>query len=138
MKKENTMDLGMIGLGKMGANMAERLVRGGHRVVGFDLSPDSVAGIVERGAQGAESLDDLVATLPTPRVIWIMVPSGRPVDATVEALMPLLDEGDILIDGGNSNYKDTLRRAEACRARGHHFVDVGTSGGVWGLAEATR
>jgi 6-phosphogluconate dehydrogenase len=135
MTKENTMDLGMIGLGKMGANMAERLARGGHRVVGFDLDSDSVAGIVERGAEGASSLEELVAMLPTPRAIWIMVPSGRPVDATVEALMPVLDEGDILIDGGNSNYKDTLRRAEACSAHGHHFVDVGTSGGVWGLAE---
>lgn len=135
MTKENTMDLGMIGLGKMGANMAERLVRGGHRVVGFDLSPESVASLVERGAQGAASLEELVEMLPTPRVLWIMVPSGRPVDATLEALTPLLDEGDILIDGGNSNYKDTLRRAEACAVAGHHFIDVGTSGGVWGLAE---
>ncbi|VAV98093.1 6-phosphogluconate dehydrogenase, decarboxylating, partial [hydrothermal vent metagenome] len=91
------MELGMIGLGKMGANMAERLVRGGHRVVGFDLSPESVASLVERGAQGAASLEELVEMLPTPRVIWIMVPSGRPVDATLEALTPLLDDGDIVI-----------------------------------------
>ncbi|MFV1962343.1 MAG: NAD(P)-binding domain-containing protein, partial [Acidimicrobiia bacterium] len=109
------MNIGMIGLGKMGANMAERLVRGGHRVVGFDLNPDSVVGLVDRGAEGADSLEDLVGKLPTPRTIWIMVPSGRPVDATIESLTPLLDEGDIVIDGGNSNYKDTLRRAETCR-----------------------
>ncbi|GMR02175.1 MAG: decarboxylating 6-phosphogluconate dehydrogenase [Acidimicrobiia bacterium] len=129
------MNVGMIGLGKMGANMAERLVRGGHRVVGFDLNPESVAGIVQRGAEGAGSLAELVGMLPTPRIIWIMVPSGRPVDATIESLSPLLDKGDILIDGGNSNYKDTLRRAELCSSEGHHLVDVGTSGGVWGLAE---
>ena len=135
MTNENTMELGMIGLGKMGANMAERLVNGGHRVVGFDLSPDSVQAVVDIGADGADSLEALVAALPTPRVIWIMVPAGRPVDATLEALLPRLDEGDILIDGGNSNYKDTLRRAATCNEGGHHFVDVGTSGGVWGLAE---
>ncbi|MFV2000254.1 MAG: phosphogluconate dehydrogenase (NAD(+)-dependent, decarboxylating) [Acidimicrobiia bacterium] len=129
------MNIGMIGLGKMGANMAERLVRGGHRVVGFDLNPDSVVGLVDRGAEGADSLEDLVGKLPTPRTIWIMVPSGRPVDATIESLTPLLDEGDIVIDGGNSNYKDTLRRAETCRLAGHKFIDVGTSGGVWGLTE---
>jgi len=129
------MNIGMIGLGKMGANMAERLVSGGHRVVGFDLNPDSVAGLADRGAEGADTLAELVDMLPTPRSIWIMVPSGRAVDATIESLTPLLDEGDILIDGGNSNYKDTLRRAESCLSAGHHFVDVGTSGGIWGLAE---
>ena len=129
------MELGMIGLGKMGANMTERLVNGGHRVVGFDLNPASVETIRQIGAEGADSLEALVAALPTPRIIWIMVPAGRPVDATLESLLPYLDEGDILIDGGNSNYKDTLRRASTCRDGGHHFVDVGTSGGVWGLAE---
>jgi len=129
------MDLGMIGLGKMGANMAERLINGGHRVVGFDLNPDSVRALVDVGADGADNLEALAAALPTPRIIWIMVPAGRPVDATLEALIPHLDEGDILIDGGNSNYKDTLRRAATCNKGGHHFVDVGTSGGVWGLAE---
>lgn len=129
------MNIGMIGLGKMGANMALRLQRGGHRVVGFDLNPESVSELIDQGAEGAESLEDLVSKLPTPRTIWIMVPSGRPVDATIEALTPFLGEEDILIDGGNSNYKDTLRRAEECRAAGHRFVDVGTSGGVWGLAE---
>jgi len=129
------MDVGMVGLGKMGANMAERLVKGGHRVVGFDLDAASVQAVVGRGAEGAGSLEELVNALPTPRVFWIMVPAGRPVDATIEALLPFLDAGDILIDGGNSNYKDTLRRAEACRSGGHHLVDVGTSGGIWGLTE---
>ena len=129
------MELGMIGLGKMGANMTERLVNDGHRVVGFDLSPASVQSVVDIGAEGAATLEELVSALPSPRVIWIMVPAGRPVDATIEALLPHLGEGDTLIDGGNSNFKDTMRRAETCRASGHHFVDVGTSGGVWGLAE---
>ena len=129
------MELGMIGLGKMGANMTERLARAGHRVVGYDLDPDTVAAVIDRGAAGAESLPDLVAQLRPPRAIWIMVPAGKPVDATIDALLPLLDRGDIIIDGGNSNYRDTLRRAEASAAAGYEFVDVGTSGGVWGLAE---
>ena len=135
MNWENNMELGMIGLGKMGANMTERLVNGGHRVVGFDLNPDSVQRVVDIGAEGVGTLEELVSALPSPRVIWIMVPAGQPVDATIEALLPHLGEGDTLIDGGNSNYKNTLRRAATCRNSGHHFVDVGTSGGVWGLAE---
>jgi 6-phosphogluconate dehydrogenase len=135
MTKENNMDVGMVGLGKMGANMAERLTRGGHRVVGYDLDPESVQYVVDRGAEGADSLEDLMGLLPSPRVVWIMVPAGDPVDATIAALLPFLDDGDVLIDGGNSNYKDTRVRAEACRAAGYHFVDVGTSGGVWGLTE---
>ncbi len=129
------MELGMIGLGKMGANMAERLVRGGHRVVGYDLDPDSVADVARRGVTGAGSLDELVAALPAPRIVWIMVPSGRPVDATLDALEPLLTDGDVVIDGGNSHYQDTQRRAEQAATRGVHYVDVGTSGGVWGLTE---
>ena len=129
------MELGMIGLGKMGANMAERLVRGGHRVVGFDLSPESVQRVVDVGAEGAESLEEMAAKLSTPRIFWIMVPSGDPVDSTIAALLPYLSEGDIVIDGGNSNYKDTQRRARQCSTAGHHFVDVGTSGGIWGLTE---
>ena len=129
------MELGMIGLGKMGANMAQRLVRGGHRVVGFDLNPQTVQQVVAVGAEGVESLEELTMKLPGPRIIWIMVPSGAPVDATIAALLPHLGEGDIVIDGGNSSYKDTLRRANECVSAGHHFVDVGTSGGIWGLAE---
>jgi 6-phosphogluconate dehydrogenase len=129
------MDVGMVGLGKMGANMAERLVRGGHRVVGYDLSAEAVARLASLGAEGAESLAGLVAALPVPRAVWIMVPAGGPVDRTLAALLPLLTTGDTLIDGGNSNFRDTLRRAEQCRAAGCHLIDVGTSGGVWGLAE---
>lgn len=129
------MDVGMIGLGRMGANMAERLLRGGHRVVVYDLSPDAVARTAERGGQPADSPADLVAALPAPRAMWIMLPSGDPVDQTLAALLPLADPGDTLIDGGNSNFHDTLRRAEQCRQAGCHLVDVGTSGGVWGLSE---
>ncbi|MBT8212885.1 MAG: decarboxylating 6-phosphogluconate dehydrogenase [Acidimicrobiia bacterium] len=129
------MDVGMIGLGKMGANMAQRLVEAGHRVVGFDLSEDAVAAAVANGADGATSLEDVAAKLSAPRVVWIMVPAGRPVDATIEGLLPHLDDGDIVIDGGNSNYKDTVRRGSECREAGQHLVDVGTSGGIWGLAE---
>jgi len=132
---EDYMQLGMIGLGKMGANMTERLVRAGHDVVGFDLSQESVQRVVSIGASGAESLQDLVDRLEAPRAIWIMVPHGKPVDSTIEALRPMLDDGDILIDGGNSLYKDTMRRHGECSAAGHHYVDVGTSGGVWGLTE---
>ena len=129
------MDVGMIGLGKMGANMAERLLTGGHRVVGFDLNRDAVERVAAKGAEPAGSLQELAAGLDAPRVLWIMVPAGEPVDATLAALRPHIGAGDILIDGGNSNYKDTQRRADECRAAGYHFVDVGTSGGVWGLAE---
>jgi len=129
------MQLGMIGLGKMGANMSERLIRGGHEVVGYDLNPESIERLVAIGARGAASLADLVDRLAAPRVVWIMIPHGAPVDTTIEALRPLLDQGDIVIDGGNSFYKESARRHAECAAAGHHFVDVGTSGGVWGLAE---
>jgi 6-phosphogluconate dehydrogenase len=129
------MDVGMVGLGRMGANMAERLVRGGHRVVGYDLSPDAAAHLAGFGAQPTPSLADLVAALPAPRAVWVMLPAGKPVDETLAALLPLVAAGDTLIDGGNSNFHDTLRRAEQCRRAGCHLVDVGTSGGVWGLAE---
>ena len=126
----------MIGLGKMGANMTERLVRAGHDVVGFDLDPDAVAQVAAKGAGSAESLPNLVAQLSSPRAIWMMVPHGPPVDSTLAALLPLLDAGDIIIDGGNSYYKETQRRAAECAASGgHHYIDVGTSGGVWGLTE---
>jgi len=127
------MELGMIGLGKMGANMTERLVRGGHRVVGYDLNLESVAQIVEKGAEGADSLEDLVGRLPDPQIVWIMVPAGDPVDRTIEALLPFLRPGAVIVDGGNSYYRDTLRRAELCTASGVQIVDCGTSGGIWGL-----
>jgi 6-phosphogluconate dehydrogenase len=129
------MDLGMIGLGRMGANMAERLVRGGHRVVGFDPKQESRARVEEKGAESAASIETLVAKLRTPRALWLMVPAGEPVDESISRLVPLLAGGDILVDGGNSNYKDTLRRAKMLAGEEIHYVDCGTSGGVWGLAE---
>ncbi len=129
------MELGMVGLGKMGANMAERLIRGGHRVYGYDPDSATVERVAGTGVAKAGSLADLVRQMPSPRAIWIMVPSGAPVDQTIEGLIPTLEKGDILIDGGNSNYKDSQRRAASLVARGIEFIDVGTSGGVWGLAE---
>ena len=129
------MQLGMIGLGKMGANMAERLVRGGHRVTGFDPGTEARKAAEARGIASADSLAALVAALPAPRVLWSMVPSGKITDDTVNALLPLLAKGDVVIDGGNSNYKDTLRRAALYAEHGLGYVDCGTSGGVWGLAE---
>jgi len=129
------MKLGMIGLGKMGANMTKRLLRGSHQVVVTDLDAAAIAMAEQEGATGAANVETLVSQLETPRVVWIMVPSGDPTEQTVRQLADLLAVGDILIDGGNSNYQDSMRRAETLRASGIHFVDVGTSGGVWGLAE---
>jgi len=129
------MELGLVGLGKMGANMAQRLVRGGHRVVGYARSKSSVDPILSFGAEGADSLPDLVSKLTPPRVVWLMVPSGAPVDQNIDALLPLLSPGDVLVDGGNSYYRDTLRRAAKVSAAHLDFVDCGTSGGIWGLAE---
>lgn len=129
------MELGMIGLGRMGANMTERLVRGGHRVVGFDVKAESRARVEAIGAESAPSLGELVSKLETPRTLWLMVPAGDVTDGTVTALLPLLSAGDAIVDGGNSNYKDTLRRAALLATRQLQFVDCGTSGGVWGLAE---
>ncbi|MDE3149410.1 MAG: decarboxylating 6-phosphogluconate dehydrogenase [Acidobacteriota bacterium] len=129
------MQLGLIGLGKMGGNMAERLKLGGHQVVGFDFNADAVARLTAGGNVGVSTLDALVQNLKGRRAIWIMVPQGDPVDQTIAKLEPLLSPGDILIDGGNSNYKDTMRRHKEVTAKGFHFVDVGTSGGVWGLKE---
>ncbi len=126
------MELGIVGLGKMGANMAGRLVAAGHRVVGWDLNDDAIAAAEAQGAEGAGSLEDLAGMLATPRAVWIMVPHGDPVDQTMQALLPHLGDDGILVDGGNSYFKDTLRRAAECDAAGHHFVDVGVSGGVWG------
>lgn len=129
------MDIAMIGLGKMGAFMTERLLNGGHRVVGYDHNPEAVARVVAKGAVGAASLPEAVAALEPARIVWMMVPAGDPVDQTIAALMPLLHAGDILIDGGNSYYKDSIRRAATVGQHGIHYVDCGTSGGVWGLAE---
>ena len=129
------MELGMIGLGRMGANMAQRLARGGHRVVGFDPNPESRKNLEEKGGESADSLAALVAKLRTPRTLWLMVPAGAVTDASISTLIPLLAPGDTVIDGGNSNYKDTLRRAQVLAEKKIHHVDCGTSGGVWGLAE---
>ena len=129
------MELGMIGLGRMGANMTERLVRGGHRIVAYDHNPEAVQQAVAQRAAGADSLTALVEELAPPRAVWLMVPAGEPVDRTLQALWPHLCLGDVVVDGGNSNYKDTLRRAALLRAKGLHLVDVGTSGGIWGLNE---
>jgi 6-phosphogluconate dehydrogenase len=129
------MELGMIGLGRMGANMTERLLRGGHRVVGHDRDPAAVARTVAAGGEGAESPEALVQALAPPRAVWLMVPAGAPVDATLDLLRPLLGAGDVVVDGGNSNYKDTQRRAAALAQDGIALVDAGTSGGIWGLSE---
>jgi 6-phosphogluconate dehydrogenase len=126
------MQLGMIGLGRMGANMVRRLLRGGHQCVAYDIHPDAVQALVKEGAVGASSLDDLVKKLSRPRAVWLMVPAAF-VDSTIKDLAGRLQEGDILIDGGNSYYIDDIRRAQELKARGLHYVDVGTSGGVWGL-----
>ncbi len=127
------MEIGMIGLGRMGANMTERLLLGGHRVISYDHSPDAIQRVVDKGAVGAHSLADFIKQLSLPRAIWLMVPSGDPVDQTIEQLLPSMTKGDIIIDGGNSNYKDSIRRAEKLKQQGFHFVDAGTSGGIWGL-----
>ena len=129
------MQLGLIGLGKMGGNMAERLRLGGHQVVGFDFNAEAVARMTASGNVGVSTLDELAKKLVGRRAIWIMVPQGDPVDQTIAKLAPLLNPGDILIDGGNSNYKDSMRRYKEVTAKGLQFVDVGTSGGVWGLKE---
>ena len=129
------MQLGLIGLGKMGGNMAERLRLGGHQVVGFDFNAEAVARLTATGNIGVSTLDELAVKLVGRKAIWIMVPQGKPVDETIAKLVPLLRPGDILIDGGNSNYKDSMRRYKEVNAKGFNFVDVGTSGGVWGLKE---
>src|SRR5512134_514953 len=127
------MQLGMIGLGRMGANMVRRLFKGGHRCVVFDRSPEAVGELVREKADGASSLQDLVKKLAKPRAVWLMVPAAA-VDGTIADLMPLLEAGDILVDGGNSWYVDDIRRAKDRSPKGIHYVDVGASGGVWGLS----
>jgi len=129
------MQLGLIGLGKMGGNMAERLKLGGHEVVGFDFNAEAVARLTAAGNLGVSTIEDLVQNLEGRRAIWIIVPQGQPVDDTIAKLEPLLNPGDILIDGGNSMYKDSMRRYVEVKAKGFEFIDVGTSGGVWGLKE---
>jgi len=129
------MELGMIGLGKMGARMTERLLRGDHRLVVYDHSPEPVQAAAAAGAIPSDSVPDLVAKLTAPRAVWVMVPAGDPTEGIVNALADILAPEDTVIDGGNSNYKDSVRRAAALMERGMHFVDVGTSGGVWGLTE---
>ena len=129
------MELAMIGLGRMGANMAERLVRGGHTVRGYDPGEAARQQAEARGIVPHANLQNAVAALPTPRVVWLMVPAGQVVDDTIAQLRPLLATGDTVIDGGNSNYKDTQRRGAQLAEAGIHYIDCGTSGGVWGLAE---
>src|SRR4029453_11065110 len=132
MQKTKTLQLGMIGLGRMGANMVRRLIKGGHECVVFDRSPDAVKDLVKARAIGATSLADFVKKLSKPRALWLMVPAAVG-DETFASLQPLLESGDILIDCGNSYYVDDIRRAKELESKGIHYVDVGTSGGVWGL-----
>lgn len=129
------MELGMIGLGRMGANMTERLLRGRHRVTAYDRSPDAIKQVVAKGAVGANSLHAMAGALKPPRVVWLMVPAGDPVDQTIHALVDHLKRDDVIVDGGNSNYKDSMRRATMLGEKGLHYVDVGTSGGIWGFTE---
>ncbi len=129
------MDIGMIGLGRMGANMAERLIRGGHRVVGYDPNQKAREAAEEKGVVTVEDVDRVPGALDEPRAVWIMVPAGDIVDQTLDKLIPVMDAGDVLVDGGNSFYKDTLRRKDRVEEAGMHYVDAGTSGGVWGLKE---
>ena len=127
------MQIAMVGLGRMGGNMTERLLRNGHEVVAFDRSPAAVDKYAKLGASPANDLKSAVSQLSTPRIVWIMVPAGKPVDDTIGELLPMLSKGDIIIDGGNSNFHETKRRAEKLASEGIAFVDSGTSGGIWGL-----
>src|SRR5574337_1500745 len=133
--QENTMQLGMIGLGKMGNFMAQRLMKGGHDVIGFDPSDKARTALADAGGKAVDSLDKLVAALRPPRALWVMVPAGKVVDETIAALAGKLGKGDVVIDGGNSHYKDDQRHASQPGAKGTDYVDCGTSGGVWGLKE---
>src|SRR6185369_4858642 len=123
----------MIGLGRMGANISRRLMRAGHQIVAFDRNPDAVRELAGEGAASASSLEDVVAKLDAPRIFWVMLPAGGPTEETVAALRSAAPPGDVIIDGGNSFFKDDVRRYRECAASGVHYVDVGTSGGVWGL-----
>jgi 6-phosphogluconate dehydrogenase len=132
MATDKPMQLGMIGLGRMGANLVRRLMRDGHRCVAYDVNADAVKALAAEGADGASSLEEFAGKLSRPRNIWIMVPAGI-VDQTLSQLVPLLDRDDVVIDGGNSYYRDDITRSKDLKAKGLHYVDVGTSGGVWGL-----
>jgi 6-phosphogluconate dehydrogenase len=130
------MKAAVIGLGKMGANMARRLIRGGHQIIGYNRSPEITKELAEsENFTAAFSVEEIINNLPQPRVIWIMVPAGKATETVINELTPLLEEGDILIDGGNSNYQDTLKRGKILADKGIFFLDVGTSGGIWGLSE---
>ncbi|HYU54482.1 MAG TPA: decarboxylating 6-phosphogluconate dehydrogenase [Gemmatimonadaceae bacterium] len=128
------MRLAMIGLGRMGGNMSERLIKGGHEVVVYARKAEEVQRYVSKGATGASGVSDVTSKLKSPRIVWIMVPAGKPVEETIASLLPSLTKGDVIIDGGNSNYRDSMRRAAELQTRGIHFIDSGTSGGIWGLA----
>lgn len=127
------MQIGMIGLGRMGMNMARRLLKGGHKVIAYNRTPDKTKEIVKEGAKGVYSLEEFVKTLKHPRVVWLMIPAGKPVDENIEALKSLLDRGDIIVEGGNSFYKDDIRHSEELKPLGINYMDVGVSGGIWGL-----
>jgi 6-phosphogluconate dehydrogenase len=129
------MEIAMVGLGKMGANMANRLLRGGHRVVVYDINETAIQSLEAAGAEGVRTLAEITAKLESPRSVWVMVPSGDITEQTIIRLSEVLSPSDVIIDGGNSNYKDTQRRAKIMQEKGFEFIDVGTSGGVWGLAE---
>jgi 6-phosphogluconate dehydrogenase len=129
------MQLGFVGLGRMGMNMVTRLAQGGHQIVAFDRSAEAVARAATIGARAAASLETVVSTLTPPRAVWVMVPSGDPTESTVRALADLLSAGDVIVDGGNTNFHDDVRRAAGLAERQIHYVDAGTSGGIWGLAE---
>ncbi len=133
MATDTPMQLGMVGLGRMGAGLVRRLMKDGHRCVGYDVSPDAVTAIEADGATGASSLEDFVAKLEKPRSVWVMVPAGEITDKTIAALGDVLEPGDVVIDGGNTHYVDDIRHAEALRVKGIHHVDCGTSGGIWGF-----
>ena len=127
------MQLGLVGLGRMGANMVRRLQKGGHTCIVFDLNPENVKKLVSEGAAGANSLEDLVKQLTKPRAVWVMVPAGKATESTVQTLAAAMEKGDSIIDGGNSFYKDDIRRAAEFKKRGIQYLDAGTSGGVWGV-----
>lgn len=129
------MDVGMIGLGRMGTGLSQRLLQAGHRVVAYDVHEEPVQALAREGACPAGSLAELASRLPRPRAVWLMVPAGKPVESVLEALLSRLDAGDVVVDGGNSSYKDSVARATRLGQKGVRFLDVGTCGGIWGLRE---